>query len=124
MTSDNNYHYQTSGTRYEVITFLSGTGVKSLEEAKARNNGSVKYDTDGGVAAFIVAHAKQPLKATLLGDKTEVSFTIPVADVQVLVATAEIATLLQQRLRMQQQNKAAAVKVQYLQERIASHEMQ
>lgn len=124
MSSDNNYHYQTSGTRYEVITFLSGTGVKSLDEAKSRNNGSVKYDTDGGVAAFIVAHASQSLKATLLGGNKEFSFALPVADVERMVATAKLATLLQQRFRMQQQNKAAAVKVQYLQERIASHEAQ
>lgn len=130
MTSDNNYHYQTSGTRYEVITYLSGTGVKTLEEAKERNNGSVKYDTDGGVSAFIAAHAaectsaKSPMKVMLKGGKRDVSFSLSASELEKMVQTFQFAGLLQQRLLMQHQNKAASVKVQYLQERIASHQVQ
>lgn len=103
-----NYQYEIDGTHYETVTFVSG-----------RKTGSdqVNADTDGGAFSFIALHSDdQKLYATLLGGKKEVRVNISSSERKGLVACYELGVLLRDKLRLEQENKTAAGKIQYLQE--------
>lgn len=106
-----NYKYAIDGIHYETVTFVAG-----------RKTGSdqVNADTDGGAFSFIAMHADdQKLFATLLGGKKEVRVNITNAERNGLVSCYELGVLLRDKLRLEQENKTAAGKIQYLQEVIA-----
>lgn len=106
-----NYRYDIEGTHYESVTYILG-----------RKTGSdqVNADTDGGTFSFIAMHADDnKLYATLLGGKKEVRINISAKERAGLCACYELGVLLRDKLRLEQENKTAAGKIQYLQEVIA-----
>lgn len=106
-----NYRYDIDGTHYESVTYTVG-----------RKTGSdqVNADTDGGVFSFIAMHADDSkLYGTLLGGKKEVRVSISAKERAGLVACYELGVLLRDKLRLEQENKTAAGKIQYLQGVIA-----
>jgi len=106
-----NYRYNIDGTQYESVTYILG-----------RKTGSdqVNADTDGGVFSFIAMHADdKKLYGILLGGKKEVRVTISNKERAGLAASFELGVLLRDKLRLEQENKTAAGKIQYLQEVIA-----
>lgn len=106
-----NYRYTIDGTNYESVTFTAG-----------RKTGSdqVNADTDGGAFSFIAAHADDAkLYGTLLGGKKEVRVAISAKERAGLAACYELGVLLRDKLRLEQENKTAAGKIQYLQEVLA-----
>ncbi len=106
-----NYRYTIDGTNYESVTYIAG-----------RKTGSdqVNADTDGGAFSFIADHADDAkLYGTLLGGKKEVRVSISSKERQGLAACYELGVLLRDKLRLEQENKTAAGKIQYLQEVIA-----
>ncbi len=110
-----NYRYDIDGTHYESVTYVLG-----------RKTGSdkVNADTDGGAFSFIATHADDTkLYGTLLGGKKEVLVSISAKERAGLVACYELGVLLRDKLRLEQENKTAAGKIQYLQEVIAKKEL-
>lgn len=106
-----NYRYDIDGVHYESVTYVVG-----------RKTGSdqVNKDTDGGVFSFIAMHADDAkLYGTLLGGKKEVRVNISTTERAALAASFELGVLMRDKLRLEQENKTAAGKIQYLQEVIA-----
>lgn len=117
MGSDANYQTAIDDTRYEHVTYMCGT-VQGANEGEA-----VKGSTDGGVLAFIADHKDDTkLYGTLMGGKREVKVTISAKEREGLANACKLGELLRQKLLLEQQNKTAAGKALYLQERIASKE--
>lgn len=120
-----NYRYKNNGTHYESVTYWGGTGNATLQEAKDRNNGSLRFDTDAGALAFIALHADdKALKSFLITPKREYPVLISAKERQQMRATYELGKLLQERMLLEQQNKTASLKVRYLKERLASKQLE
>lgn len=106
-----NYRYDIDGTHYESVTYVLGRKTGSDE---------VNKDTDGGTFSFIAMHADDTkLFGTLLGGKKEVRVNISAKEREGLASCYELGVLLRDKLRLEQENKTAAGKIQYLQEVIA-----
>lgn len=106
-----NYRYDIDGTHYESVTYVVGRKTGSDE---------VNKDTDGGTFSFIAVHADDAkLYGTLLGGKKEVRVNISEKERKSLVACYELGVLLRDKLRLEQENKTSAGKIQYLQEVIS-----
>lgn len=115
--SDANYQTTIDDTRYEHVTYMCGT-VQGANEGEA-----VKGSTDGGVLAFIADHKDDTkLYCTLMGGKREVKVTLTAKEREGLAKACKLGELLRQKVLLEQQNKTAAGKALYLQERIASKE--
>lgn len=117
--SEANYQTTIDDTRYEHVTYMCGT-VQGANEGEA-----IKGSTDGGVLAFIADHKDDAkLYATLMGGKREVKVTLTAKEREGLANACKLGELLRQKVLLEQQNKTAAGKALYLQERIASKETQ
>lgn len=115
--SDANYQTTIDDTRYEHVTYMCGT-VQGANDGEA-----IKGSTDGGVLAFIADHRDdKKLYGTLMGGSREVKVTISAQEREGLAKASRLGELLRNKVLLEQQNKTAAGKALYLQERIASKE--
>ena len=96
-----NYKYTIDGTHYESVTY--------------------KGEKDNGALAFIATHADDKgLKAILIGEKKDVNVAISKKEREALAASYELGCILAEQLLYTQQNKVAAGKIKYLNEKIQS----
>lgn len=84
----NNYHYEIQGAHYETLTYAEAM--------------------DGGVLGFAALHMGDKLTLTYLGGTAPLTVTLTPADLQGLQATYQLADLLQNRLRLMQEQTVAA----------------
>jgi len=115
-----NYSYDIDGTHYQSVTFaFAGKITEGMtDNAAAQQNA----DTDNGALAYLAQHASDDHLVchylSTQGNQQKVA--ISAKDRANFAATYELGLLLRESVRLQQENKTASLKIQYLQERIAS----
>lgn len=119
-----NYSYDISGTHYQAVTFIYAG--KITEGMTNDSTVLANADTDNGALGFIAQHVDDPnLKAIYIstngkeqivniGPKTRAS----------MAATYELGVLLRENTRLQQENKTAGLKIQYLEQMILRKEIE
>ena len=117
-----NYSYDIQGVHYQSITFAYAGDVTAgmTQDSTALANA----DTDNGALAFIHQHANDNRLSCHLvaANGREQQLSLTAKERQQMASTYELGLLLRESIRLQQENKTAALKVQYLQQRIASFE--
>jgi len=119
-----NYSYDINGAHYQAVTFTyagkvtEGMTQDSLVLANA--------DTDNGALGFIAQHIDDNKLAAYFistGGK-EMKVSIPTNARKGMAATYELGVLLRENTRLQQENKTAGLKIQYLEQMILRKEME
>jgi len=119
-----NYSYDIQGSHYQAVTF---TYAGKVTEGMTQDSVMLaNADTDNGALGFIAQHADDnKLTAYFIstGGK-EQKVSIPAKARQGMAATYELGVLLRENTRLQQENKTAGLKIQYLEEMILRKEME
>lgn len=97
-----NYRFTDGGNKTEIVTYKQGS--------------------DNGVINFINHYKEERIKVTYTGDKPYVIYLDDLSK-KAIVKTFELATVLSDITRLQQENKVAAGKVEFLKKRIAEKAM-
>ncbi len=119
-----NYNYDIYSTHYQAVTFTyagkvtEGMSQDSLVLANA--------DTDNGALGFISQHVDDKVMTAYLiaTNGKEIKVYIPQKARQGMAATYELGVLLRENIRLQQENKTAALKIQYLEQMIYRKEIE
>lgn len=118
-----NYSYDIDGTHYQTVTF---TFAGRITEGMTQDSTTIaNADTDNGALAFIAQHYDDAkLDATLIAiSGKEQHVNISNKERQAMAATYELGLLLRESIRLQQENKTAGLKVQYLTEKLSKEEV-
>ena len=119
-----NYSYDISGTHYQAVTF---TYAGKITEGMTKDSTMLaNADTDNGALGFIAQHVDDnKLTAYLISTAgKEQPIVIAPKTRQNMAATYELGVLLRENTRLQQENKTAGLKIQYLEEMILRKEME
>lgn len=112
-----NYSYDIDGNHYQAITFIHAGHV--TEGMTQDSTVLANADTDNGALAYIAQHCEDT-KLTcymIAADGRRKQVTISERDRLNLAATYELGTLLREMVRLQQDNRTASLKIEYLQQR-------
>lgn len=110
-----NYQYDIDGVHYQSVTFAYAG---RIAEAMTTDSAALaRADTDNGALAFIAQNADDNgLKCWMVAsDGKQQSLPISALDRQNMAATYELGVMLRESIRLQQENKTAALKIEYLQ---------
>lgn len=119
-----NYSYNIQGTHYQAVTF---TYAGKVTEGMTQDSTILaNADTDNGALAFIAQHADDTkLSASFISTTgKELKVNIPTASRTAMAATYELGVLLRENIRLQQENKTAGLKIQYLEQMILRKELE
>ena len=119
-----NYSYDIGGTHYQAVTFTYAGKV-----TEGMSNDSIvlaNADTDNGALGFIAQHVDDKnLKANYISiDGKELMVNIGPKTRARIAATYELGILLRENTRLQQENKTAGLKIQYLEQMILRKEIE
>lgn len=113
-----NYSYDIDGTHYQSVTFAYGGNITQgmTQDSTVLANA----DTDNGALAFIAAHADDDkLQCVMLSaDGREQRLPVSVPERKQLQASYELGVMLRELTRLNQENRTAALKVEYLQTKV------
>lgn len=115
-----NYSYDIDGTHYQSVTF---TFAGKVAEGMTQNAAAQQQaNTDNGALAFLAEHADDAKLSCQYISTQGKQQRVPLSatDRQGFAATYELGLLLRESIRLQQENKTASLKIQYLEERLAS----
>ena len=119
-----NYAYDIDGTHYQSVTF---TFAGRITEGMTQDSTLIaSADTDAGALGFIAQHADDAkLTCYLIGQNgREQRVALSAKDRQSMAATYELGQMLRESVRLQQENKTAGLKIQYLESRLSSSQPQ
>ena len=119
-----NYSYDISGTHYQAVTFLHSDKI-----SEGMSNDSIvlaNANTDNDALGFIAQHVNDDkMKFFLIGiDGKEKPVAVLPATRKAMAATYELGVLLRENTRLQQENKTAGLKIQYLEQMILRKELE
>ena len=119
-----NYSYDIRGTHYQAVTFTYAG--KVTEGMSNDSTVLANADTDNGALGFIAQHADdRNLKANYISiDGKELLVNIGPKTRESMAATYELGILLRENTRLQQENKTAGLKIQYLEQMILRKEIE
>ena len=119
-----NYSYDIHGTHYQAVTFIYAG--KVTEGMTNDSTVLANADTDNGALGFIAQHTEdRNLRATFISTKGEENTTVIGPKTRGrMAATYELGILLRENTRLQQENKTASLKIQYLEQMILRKEME
>ncbi|MBR5070225.1 MAG: hypothetical protein IKX25_12585 [Bacteroidales bacterium] len=119
-----NYSYDIGGTHYQAVTF---TFAGKITEGMTKDSTVLaNADTDNGALGFIAQHVDDKnLKANYIStDGKEQMVNIGPKTRARMAATYELGVLLREFTRLQQENKTAGLKIQYLEQMILRKEIE
>lgn len=119
-----NYSYDINGIHYQAVTF---TFAGKIPEGMTKDSTVLaNADTDNGALGFIAQHIDdRNLKANYIStDGKEEIVNIGPKTRARMAATYELGILLRENTRLQQENKTAGLKIQYLEQMILRKEME
>ncbi len=119
-----NYSYDISGTHYQAVTFTYAGKI-----TEGMSNDSIvlaNANTDNGALSYIAQHVDDKnLRATLISiDGKEKMIIFSPKTRESMAATYELGILLREYTRLQQENKTAGLKIQYLEQMILRKEIE
>lgn len=119
-----NYQYNLRGQNYQAVTFMHADRVQegmSQDSLVIANSNS-----DNGALAFVAQHIDDTkLDAFLISDQgKEIPVHINKKTREGLAATYELGVVLREFTRLQQENKTAGLKIQYLEQMILRKELE
>jgi len=119
-----NYLYDINGTHYQAVTFSHAE--KVTEGMTQDSTILANADSDNGALGFIAQYVDDnKLTAYLISTEgKELKVLLPVKTRQGMAATYELGVLLREHTRLQQENKTAGLKIQYLEQMILRKEME
>lgn len=111
-----NYSYDIDGTHYQTVTFMYAGRI--TEGMTQDSTILANADSDAGALGFVAQHVDDAkLKCFLLAQNgKEQQVNISEKDRMGMTATYELGILLRESVRLQQENKTASLKIQYLEE--------
>lgn len=113
-----NYAYDIDGTHYQSVTFAYAG---RITEGMTQDSTLIaRADTDNGALGFIAQHVDDPqLRCQLIAaDGRQQAVSLSARERQQMAATYELGVMLRESVRLQQENKTASLKIQYLQDRL------
>lgn len=119
-----NYSYDIDGTHYQSVTFAY-TG--RITEGMSQDSTVIAHaDTDGGALGFIAQHNDDAKLCGFLIDANgkEQRITINEKERKALTATYELGIMLRESIRLQQENKTASLKIEYLEQKLQEKQNQ
>ncbi len=119
-----NYSYDINGTHYQAVTF---SHAEKVTEGMSQDSVVLaNADTDNGALGFIAQYVDDNKLTAYLISTTgkEQKVAISQNTRQGMAATYELGVLLREHTRLQQENKTAGLKIQYLEEMILRKQMQ
>lgn len=117
-----NYSYEIDGTHYQSVTFAYAG---SVTEGMTQNAATLtNADTDNGALGFIAQHADDSkLKCQMIAsDGKTKDIKLSDKDRLSLLASYELGVLLRESTRLQQENKTASLKIQYLEDKVKNQQ--
>lgn len=118
-----NYSYDIDGTHYQTVTFVYAGHI--TEGMTQDSTILANADTDGGALSYVAQHLDDnKLKCFLVSQQgKEQPVSLSTKDREGMTATYELGILLRESVRLQQENKTAGLKIQYLEELIHQKEL-
>lgn len=119
-----NYSYDIDGTHYQTVTFVYAGHI--TEGMTQDSTLLANADTDGGALGFVAQHLEDKKLQCFLVSQSGKEQKVPLSekDRMGMTATYELGILLRESVRLQQENKTASLKIQYLEELLHKKEMQ
>ncbi|MBO4754871.1 MAG: hypothetical protein J5543_09765 [Bacteroidales bacterium] len=119
-----NYSYDISGTHYQAVTFIYAG--KITEGMTNDSTMLANADTDNGALGFIAQHVDDNKLTACFISTTgkELPIVIGPKTRERMAATYELGVLLRDFTRLQQENKTAGLKIQYLEQMILRKEIE
>lgn len=119
-----NYSYDIDGTHYQTVTFMFAGRI--TEGMTQDSTILANADTDNGALGFIAQHMDDAkLQCYMVSQKgNEQKVAISQKDRMGMTATYELGILLRESIRLQQENKTAGLKIQYLEELLHKKELE
>jgi len=117
-----NYSYDIDGMHYQSVTFsFAGRITEGMTQDSTL---LAKADTDAGALGFIAQHTNDNKLVCYLISQNgkELKLNLTEQERKSMAATYELGILLRESVRLQQENKTAGLKIQYLEERIAAND--
>lgn len=115
-----NYSYDIDGTHYQAVTFVfAGKVTEGMTQNAAAQQSA---NTDNGALAYLASHADdRNLSCHYISTRgKQIKVALSAKDRASFAATYELGLLLRESVRLQQENKTASLKIQYLEERLAA----
>lgn len=114
-----NYSYDIDGVHYQSVTFAYAGRI--TEGMTSDSTILANADTDNGMLAYLASQLEAPsVKCTMIGQNgQEKSVVLDAETRRKLAATYELGVLLRESVRLQQENKTAALKIQYLESKVS-----
>lgn len=115
-----NYSYDIDGVHYQTVTFAFAGRI--TEGMTQDSTVLANADTDNGALAYIAQHVDDAKLSCqmLTAEGKEQAVPLSAQQRQQMAATYELGMLLRESIRLQQENKTASLKVEYLQARVDS----
>lgn len=119
-----NYSYDIDGTHYQTVTFVYAGHI--TEGMTQDSTLLANADTDGGALGFVAQQLEDKKLQCFLVSQSGKEQKVPLSekDRMGMTATYELGILLRESVRLQQENKTASLKIQYLEELLHKKEIQ
>ena len=119
-----NYSYDIDGVHYQTVTFAFAG--KITEGMTQDSTVLANADTDNGALGYVAQHLEdKKLQCIFVSQRgKEQKVAISEKDRMGMTATYELGILLRESVRLQQENKTASLKIQYLEELLHKKEIQ
>lgn len=114
-----NYSYDIDGTHYQSVTFAYAGQI--TEGMTQDSTILANADTDNGLLGYIAQHADDnQLQCYLIAaNGKEQKVAVSAKERQQLAATYELGVMLRESVRLQQENKTASLKIEYLEQKVS-----
>lgn len=111
-----NYSYDIDGVHYQTVTFcFAGRITEGMTQDSTM---LANADTDNGTLGFIAQHVDDTKLQCFLVSSNGKEQKVPLSekDRHAMAATYELGLMLRENIHLQQENKTATLKIQYLEE--------